>query len=354
MGGLYRLFNATMMMGVALLLDPNSPEAPEYSHRLDEFIEQHRVSDYPDLCSKREVRIIELFRTKARDPSWCAATATGSKRGNTAKAASTQDAARQSSRPRPPVSAIRTTGGDEEACVLPPATTPSAPGWGGTPDNGSSTSSHDHTADLAQSIFDQLRGSENFGLYRPPVGGAEEDGLGQGMTLDSMSGGIEDLFLDLWTPGGSGAGLGTGAMMMPSNPGPSADAIAAAAAGFAPGSADPSALTLNNAHSLPAVYPASSAGPDANRPGASGSGPASAPAAPSAPPPPLSPKTKGEDAERSASTSVPPTEPPSRARRTLSSDSGSKDSALLPWGGLIEAIHSSTSQPSPSHKKTRK
>lgn len=82
MGGLYRLFNATMMIGIALLLDPNSSEAPDLITYLDEFIEKHRHAETQDQCSKREVKIIELFRTKAKDPTWCAATATGGQKPN--------------------------------------------------------------------------------------------------------------------------------------------------------------------------------------------------------------------------------------------------------------------------------
>ncbi|PWN52389.1 hypothetical protein IE53DRAFT_367260 [Violaceomyces palustris] len=83
MGGLYRLFNATMMIGIALLLDPNGPEAPEFMTYLDEFIElhRHRQGD-TDQCSKREVKIIELFRAKAKDPTWCATTAATQGNGN--------------------------------------------------------------------------------------------------------------------------------------------------------------------------------------------------------------------------------------------------------------------------------
>lgn len=77
MGGLYRLFNATMMIGIALLLDPNGPEAPNFMSYLDEFIELHKHREGEDQCSKREVKIIELFRAKARDPTWCATSATG-------------------------------------------------------------------------------------------------------------------------------------------------------------------------------------------------------------------------------------------------------------------------------------
>ncbi|PWY99567.1 hypothetical protein BCV70DRAFT_201137 [Testicularia cyperi] len=83
MGGLYRLFNATMMIGIALLLDPNGSEAADFMSYLDEFTELHRHREGDaDQCSKREVKIIELFRAKARDPTWCATSATGTKKGS--------------------------------------------------------------------------------------------------------------------------------------------------------------------------------------------------------------------------------------------------------------------------------
>lgn len=81
MGGLYRLFNSCLMIGIALLLDPNSKESADLITYLDEFIEKHKNAETIDQCSKREVKIIELFRTKARDPTWCAATATGANNG---------------------------------------------------------------------------------------------------------------------------------------------------------------------------------------------------------------------------------------------------------------------------------
>ncbi|KAN0064768.1 hypothetical protein ACQY0O_001825 [Thecaphora frezii] len=87
MGGLYRLFNATMMIGIALLLNPNGPEANDFLSYLDEFIEHHRNRGEgggdTDQCTKREVKIIELFRAKARDPTWCATSGAAADRRET-------------------------------------------------------------------------------------------------------------------------------------------------------------------------------------------------------------------------------------------------------------------------------
>ncbi|KAK0540236.1 hypothetical protein OC835_000767 [Tilletia horrida] len=77
MGGLYRLFNATLIFAVALLQDPRGPDAADFASYLDEFIERHRSADRTDAATRREVKIIELFRAKALDPTWCALTATG-------------------------------------------------------------------------------------------------------------------------------------------------------------------------------------------------------------------------------------------------------------------------------------
>ncbi|EPQ30334.1 uncharacterized protein PFL1_01860 [Pseudozyma flocculosa PF-1] len=94
MGGLYRLFNATMMIGIALLLNPNGPEAEDFLSFLDEFIEHHRNRGTgggdTDQCTKREVKIIELFRAKARDPTWCATSGAAADRR---ESAAKQDAA---------------------------------------------------------------------------------------------------------------------------------------------------------------------------------------------------------------------------------------------------------------------
>ncbi|KAL9940280.1 hypothetical protein V8E36_000985 [Tilletia maclaganii] len=77
MGGLYRLFNTTLIFAVALLQDPKGPDAASFAGYLDAFIQRHRSADRTDAATRREVKIIELFRAKALDPTWCALTATG-------------------------------------------------------------------------------------------------------------------------------------------------------------------------------------------------------------------------------------------------------------------------------------
>ncbi|PWN24038.1 hypothetical protein BCV69DRAFT_265484 [Microstroma glucosiphilum] len=72
MGGLYRLFSSTLITGIELLLEPDSEDAAELVQVLDEFIEKHNRREEKDQCSKREVAIISLFKSKIKDPSWCA------------------------------------------------------------------------------------------------------------------------------------------------------------------------------------------------------------------------------------------------------------------------------------------
>ncbi|KAG8733462.1 hypothetical protein FRC12_018879 [Ceratobasidium sp. 428] len=67
MGGLYRLFNSTMILGIALLLNPAGPNAAELRGYLDDFIQLHANHAAHDATSAREVKIIQLFRAKADD-----------------------------------------------------------------------------------------------------------------------------------------------------------------------------------------------------------------------------------------------------------------------------------------------
>ncbi|KAF8600757.1 hypothetical protein BDV93DRAFT_608515 [Ceratobasidium sp. AG-I] len=62
MGGLYRLFNSTMILGIALLLNPAGPNAAELRGYLDDI---HAAQTAHDDTSTREVKIIQLFRAKA-------------------------------------------------------------------------------------------------------------------------------------------------------------------------------------------------------------------------------------------------------------------------------------------------
>ncbi|KDN53457.1 hypothetical protein K437DRAFT_260666 [Tilletiaria anomala UBC 951] len=297
MGGLYRLFNATMMIGVALLLDPNSSEAPELLAILDEFIEQHRASDLADFCSKREVKIIELFRAKAQDPSWCAATATGAR-----KRANAQRARTTTPKLGPPVSSMRTDiTPTKKASTVGPTAAGTVAGLSNisTPPDESTTSSNDN--DLAQTIFDQLGGLENFGLYQNSVPPADGTLAPQPMTLD-LNGGFDE-FITFWSEGPTA-----------STPAPPETKDVKASTGMTPSTSQVGcAFGSLDTLSSPAT------GTDMNVFG------------------------KG-----AMNVSFPP-----GATLAPASRGNSDDSTLIPWGGLIEAIAPSN-QGIPSHSHVGK
>lgn len=88
LGGVYRLFSSTLIAGIELLLDPNSSNAAELHETLDDFLNSADKAADPSQCTKRELAIIKIFKAKAIDPTWCAATATGGKgikRGETSR-----------------------------------------------------------------------------------------------------------------------------------------------------------------------------------------------------------------------------------------------------------------------------
>ncbi|KAJ1026745.1 hypothetical protein NDA16_002042 [Ustilago loliicola] len=241
MGGLYRLFNATMMIGIALLLDPNGPEAPDFLSYLDEFIELHKHREGEvDQCSKREVKIIELFRAKARDPTWCATSATGAskkvagahgakgkgEKGDASSKGGRKDAAARRETTSEGTAGVGTAAfssamllgnsgskgnGSQLAragsvnttdSITPPPfaglfagnSGASAPGLAlGTVSTGTTS---DAATDLAQSIFDQLGGYEpSFGMLNPTPNDAlnfnSGSALGFGLSHTSNSMGFD-------------------------------------------------------------------------------------------------------------------------------------------------------------------
>ncbi|EST05122.1 hypothetical protein PSEUBRA_005381 [Kalmanozyma brasiliensis GHG001] len=210
MGGLYRLFNATMMIGIALLLDPNGPEAPDFLSYLDEFIELHKHREgEADQCSKREVKIIELFRAKARDPTWCATSATGAagKKADKDKATSkgrAKDATKRESEgtagvgtaafssamllgnTKPSQLARANSVNTTESITPPPFAGlfggPTAAASGLSLGTVSTGTTSDAATDLAQSIFDQLGGYEpSFGMLNPTPNDALNFNAGSGL-----------------------------------------------------------------------------------------------------------------------------------------------------------------------------
>ncbi|WFC96994.1 hypothetical protein MBRA1_003660 [Malassezia brasiliensis] len=66
LGGLYRLFNTALIYGIMLLLERDPARAAEQKAFLEEFVagNRHRT----DLCSRREVTIVQMFLAKAQEP----------------------------------------------------------------------------------------------------------------------------------------------------------------------------------------------------------------------------------------------------------------------------------------------
>lgn len=63
LGGLYRLFNTVLIFGIMLLLERDPGRAAEQRAFLEEFVEQN--SGRTDLCSRREVKIVQMFLARA-------------------------------------------------------------------------------------------------------------------------------------------------------------------------------------------------------------------------------------------------------------------------------------------------
>lgn len=224
MGGLYRLFSSTLITGIELLLDPTGPDAAELMLTLDEFIEKHNRRAEKDQCSKREVAIIELFRAKAKDPSWCARKA--AKRSIVPSqphvpADGSVDAGAGRGNPAPRLPPIADSPTNPSASLQQQQGKPlrsakqNAPASNAFPQINSNTALSNFAAgasfnqqELAQSIFDSLGGGlDQFGLSsglapssaaaggKPGMASAANDGTipfggigGPGLTLPDESG----------------------------------------------------------------------------------------------------------------------------------------------------------------------
>jgi hypothetical protein len=68
LGGAYREFQAAMIAGIGLILDPQSPDAPELHEILDGFIRDHQGIHEMDATTRREIKIIEFLKKKAEAP----------------------------------------------------------------------------------------------------------------------------------------------------------------------------------------------------------------------------------------------------------------------------------------------
>lgn len=365
MGGLYRLFNATMMIGIALLLDPNGPEAPDFLSYLDEFIELHKHREgEADQCSKREVKIIELFRAKARDPTWCATSATGAskkvagsqgskgKNGQADDSKRSKDAAGKREGGNEGTAGVGTAafssamllGGSKPSSsqlaragsvnttdsITPPPfaglfggnSGTSAPGLAlGTVSTGTTS---DAATDLAQSIFDQLGGYEpSFGMLNPTPNDALNfnagSGLGFGPSHTSNSMGFD-----------SAAGFDITSYFNtppPGSSGPSPNVTANAATSSAPTS---SGLARSSANSI--NIPATSSSEQSGIPNFQ----------PSAHPHLRALNTTGNFNGFPGSSDRGDAAAGANGGAPASANGVPGDWGLLPWGGLIEAIAQSS------------
>jgi hypothetical protein len=65
MGVGYREFQTAMISGIALMLDPNGPDAPDMKAILETFLGDHRGMIDLDDTTRRELKIIEFLQTKS-------------------------------------------------------------------------------------------------------------------------------------------------------------------------------------------------------------------------------------------------------------------------------------------------
>jgi hypothetical protein len=63
----YREFQTAMVSGIYLVLEPNGPQAPEMHTILDAFLADHMNVTELDETTRRELKIIEFLRAKARE-----------------------------------------------------------------------------------------------------------------------------------------------------------------------------------------------------------------------------------------------------------------------------------------------
>lgn len=166
LGGVYRLFSSTLIAGIELLLDPKGSNAAELHEMLDDFLDNAiKVSDHSQ-CTKRELAIIKIFKAKALDPTWCAATATGGK--GTSKTMLSRGSKRQS----------RRSSGDQKGELI----------MTNTVANFDSPSQQSEN-ELAQILLDRLGGLETFGVLNQSQPSSnisnshELDSVGMGMNM---------------------------------------------------------------------------------------------------------------------------------------------------------------------------
>lgn len=256
------LSQSTLITGIELLLEPDSEDASELIQVLDEFIEKHNRREEKDQCSKREVAIISLFKSKIKDPSWCARKAVKRARMAGRPAAAPQASAEGAAPLKGGSSAnshpglfipanplVNNASHPQSGNILTSTGTPSAAAHPGS-----------STYNLAQTIFDTLGGGlEQFGINPGRAAGEHDlntssdgtttfggiDGPGLGLPDDLSGAGMPSStdFSAFWggdfpsgaestltpgpswssftNPGGNGNGNGNGGSSSASHKGPS-------------------------------------------------------------------------------------------------------------------------------------
>lgn len=89
LGGLYRLFNTVLMYGIMLLLERDPKEREANKAFLEQFIEQNKMRT--DLCSRREIKIVQMFLSRAEEHNRDAAKRRAQRASARAQAQASQD-----------------------------------------------------------------------------------------------------------------------------------------------------------------------------------------------------------------------------------------------------------------------
>src|ERR1700761_835136 len=110
MGVAYREFQTAMIGGIALLLDPEGPDAEDMTAIVDTFISDHRDQLYLDDTTKRELKIIEFLKIKSQEAgSGMMPPSDAKSDGNTSLTASSSKQASPRISTGPPLSSMRLT-----------------------------------------------------------------------------------------------------------------------------------------------------------------------------------------------------------------------------------------------------
>lgn len=268
LGGVYRKFASALIAGIELLLDPSGPNAAELHEYLDAFLNQSTKAADPSQCTKRELAIIKIFKAKATDPSWCAATATGA---NGARKAA--EAARKGSQQQPrsaagPPAAARARSASGANSASTPAT--GAPIQAISPTTGRPRpvpegaaarrpASRSEANELAQTLLDRLGGIESLSVLNSNQSPSSNSATSLELGAAGSGGGSHSTAAGVGIGPGSAANSSTAAALAGLGSLTTPSSLAGAHRGIGPGM---SSLPLGAGNATP--YPA--AGQDAGTP----------------------------------------------------------------------------------------